>query len=740
MGEVFEGFDESLQRRVALKAIRADRVSKEARARLLREARILSQLSDPRICTIHGWLEDDRGDFLVLELIEGETLDQVIARGVPSSEALRLVAEVAEVLVASHRRGVIHRDLKPSNLMLTQGGRIKVLDFGVSSVEATGGEEVPTLPGDGFETRAGKLVGTVAYMSPEQARGERATAASDIWALGLVLEELLTGLAPDRDATSPELALERLRRGERPSVEKVPAELEPLLLDMTAASPEARPTAAGVLDRLATIRAAPRTRLRRLVLAAVLAGAAGLGLYHTSRLTQERNLARAAEREATAARLEAEQVVELLESMFELAGPRQTEGETITVREILDRGAERVATDLGDQPAVRARLLATIGTVATQLGLIERADGLLSGALAAAELAHGPDSIELAAALHRLARLRREQSRHAEALESVERALEIARSPGGDSRQIAELLLERARNLRDITEPEQAEASIAEAVAMLERLEGPSSPALIEPLAVLASARRQQRRFQEALEIHERLHQLDTSSRLTDRGSRRYNHGITLSHLGRWDEAEPILLEARALWVEAYGEVHHEVAKVELALATIDREREHWEAAEARYESAIAIWSSTHGADSPNVAFGLNNLGNLLLRTERVVEAEPLFARALANFEQHLGPDHPNVSMTLANRGRALAYLGRSTEAIPLLERAVRIDERLGPDNPDLGWDLIFLAQARWKGDRSAEAPELARRGLGILERSVGLDHPEIAGVVAQTPELFEAP
>jgi tRNA A-37 threonylcarbamoyl transferase component Bud32 len=146
MGAVFVGFDEKLQRRVALKAIRSDRLDAVTRRRFLAEARVLSQLDHPNICRIHGYLEGEEEDFLVLELIPGRTLRQALAAGIEPRDRLRIAEEVARALAAAHERGVVHRDLKPDNVMLTEALEAKVLDFGLArSAEDDGTESVPSV-------------------------------------------------------------------------------------------------------------------------------------------------------------------------------------------------------------------------------------------------------------------------------------------------------------------------------------------------------------------------------------------------------------------------------------------------------------------------------------------------------------------------------------------------------------------------------------------------------------------
>ncbi len=200
MGEVYRAKDQKLGRDVAIKVLPeefakdADRV-----ARFQREAKLLASLNHPNIAAIHGLEESDGTHFLVLELIEGDTLADRLKHGtIPVEESLKLALQIAEALEAAHEKGVIHRDLKPANIKVTPDGKVKVLDFGLAKAFAGEQAEVnlshsPTL--SEAATLQGVILGTAAYMSPEQARGKPVDKRTDIWAFGCVLYEMLTGQA-----------------------------------------------------------------------------------------------------------------------------------------------------------------------------------------------------------------------------------------------------------------------------------------------------------------------------------------------------------------------------------------------------------------------------------------------------------------------------------------------------------------------------------------------------------------
>src|SRR5829696_8720075 len=194
MGEVYRARDTTLSRDVAIKVL-PDQVAHDAErlARFTREAQTLASLNHPHIAAIYGLEESGGVRALVMELVDGEDLSQRIARGaIPVDEALAIAKQIAEALETAHDKGIVHRDLKPANIKITPDQRIKVLDFGIAkAIGAASSDDVATLMVD--PTRAGVVVGTPAYMSPEQARGEAVGVQADIWAFGAVLYEMLTG-------------------------------------------------------------------------------------------------------------------------------------------------------------------------------------------------------------------------------------------------------------------------------------------------------------------------------------------------------------------------------------------------------------------------------------------------------------------------------------------------------------------------------------------------------------------
>ncbi len=204
---MYRARDTRLDRSVAIKILPAHRSSPEVRQRFEREAKTISQLSHPHICALYDVGHQDGIDYLVMELLEGQTLAERLAKGaLPLDQALRFGTEIADALEKAHRQGVVHRDLKPGNIMLTSSG-VKVLDFGLAKGIGPGAAAaaLTDLETQTPLTEQGTLLGTVQYMAPEQLEGKEADARTDIFAVGLVLHEMLTGQKAFSGATRASL-------------------------------------------------------------------------------------------------------------------------------------------------------------------------------------------------------------------------------------------------------------------------------------------------------------------------------------------------------------------------------------------------------------------------------------------------------------------------------------------------------------------------------------------------------
>src|SRR6187431_1520273 len=208
MGVVYEAEDTQLGRRVALKFLPRDLSSDgQALERFQREARAASSLNHPNICTVHAIGQHEGEHFITMELLEGESLAQVLMkRKFEVGELVDAAVQIADALESAHAKGIVHRDIKPANLFLNTRGQVKILDFGLAKVDAGAVDTNPaaadTASGYGDLTTPGTAMGTVAYMSPEQARGQLTDARSDLFSLGTVLYQMATGVLPFQGDTS----------------------------------------------------------------------------------------------------------------------------------------------------------------------------------------------------------------------------------------------------------------------------------------------------------------------------------------------------------------------------------------------------------------------------------------------------------------------------------------------------------------------------------------------------------
>jgi len=285
MAEVYSARDTRLGRTVAIKLLRSEFARQEDfRHRFEREARAISALNHPHICSLYDVGEQDGRSYLVMEQVEGETLAQILARGeLPIGQAIEYALQIADALRAAHAHGIIHRDLKPGNIMVAAAG-IKVLDFGLAKVSdqtAAGDSEMTVTATEG--TRAGQIVGTVAYMSPEQAEGKPLHARSDLFSFGVVLYEMLCGKRPFRGETQISTIASILRETpETPGRIRhgIPQELEQVALRCLEKKPEARyGSAEGLYRALEACRENLHGRggPRRYLIAAGLAVALSVG-------------------------------------------------------------------------------------------------------------------------------------------------------------------------------------------------------------------------------------------------------------------------------------------------------------------------------------------------------------------------------------------------------------------------------------------------------------------------------
>lgn len=744
MGEVWEGIDERLGRRVAVKTIRrSEEANALARARFAREARILSQLEHPNVCRLYEYLEAEDVDLLVLELVRGRSLGKAIDAGLSATEKLGIALGTCSALVAAHSLSVIHRDLKPENVMLAEDGTVKVLDFGIArrmldpAERLDGGRSTIVAPREGEAgetvdalTVAGQVVGTPRYMSPEQARGEGATAASDMFSFGLLLFELYTGKAP-YESRSLQQAMARAQWGDVPPPTGIDRAVAALIAGLTALDPSKRLTAQQALERLQRIQGRP---LRRLRAAAVAIAAISLV---TGMVLSLAGLTRA-RREAAVA----EASTDFLARLFLGSDPQEAPNPDIKAREVLERGVERLRTELKDQPATRARLLTVLGGIYGNLGLNREAQGLLEEALALQERLSGPHDKALVPVLTRLGNALGSQGDHKRADELFRRAAEIAsrkRLPAEEGTALnllASSLLAQGR--LDEAEPvaRRSVAAWTEAVGS----DHPKTAGAMVNLALLeidrghyATAEPILVRALEALERHLGPDHPDVASTIA-------NLATVCKELGRFAEAEALFRRSLALTEKRLGPENPQCAIVRNDLAVVLLEQRRYAEAEEQYRKAVAIAEPALGAGHPLTSILVGNLAEACLLQGRPAEAEPLYHRALAAAREAFGEQHPAVAEMLLGLGRTCAALGRAKEAEELLLQSVSVREASsGKDHPELGKALTRLGAFYLDQGRPDAAAPVLERARAILEASLKPGHPALVELGTVTGRLAAA-
>ncbi|RMH20041.1 MAG: hypothetical protein D6696_09090 [Acidobacteria bacterium] len=758
-GHVYAGYDEKLDRRVALKVLHRDqRLKPQAKARLLREARILSQLDHPHICRIYDLIEGVDHDFLVLELIEGKSLKQALRDGdLKPADKMRVAEQIADALVAAHGRGIIHRDLKPGNVMLTPEGDVKILDFGIARLlnEEIGPQldDLETVADDKTtadfnrdpeasvpRTETGSVLGTPAYMSPEQIKGEVTTSASDMYSFGLILQELFTGRSAFDFKLPKAMLLVKVALAETRPITGIDGDLAALIKRLQSPEPAARPAAVDTAERLRWIRDKPRRIRRRwLTLAAMafLVLTAAILAFQAVRIGSERDRAN---REAATAR----EVQRFLVDLFRQSDPQDPTGRRMTAEQLLQRGAERINSELADRPLVQAKIMDTIGRVQVNLGLIDDADPLLTRALSIRRREPGAEPLEIAESLTSVGILRRWQERYAEAEEAHLEALAIRRRqlPADDpliARSLAELGIVYwfQGHLR------QSMQALEEARAMIERRFGPGDERLIEVLHRLSYAYLYLGRFADAERVFHRVLELRQRFRDPyDAGTAYTLHGLGMvyEYLGRFADAEEYVRRSLDIRETALDPHHRLVAWSLAELGRIYNQEGRQAEAEAVLRRALDI-ESVAGSSR---ATCLSNLAAVLTNDGRLEEAEPMHREALKLITEHV-PEHVVVAEIRNDFGDHLRRAGRLDEAETQYRLALEQLRAIDPEHPMTAQPLNGLGALYLARGQPVVAAGFYRQALAVGRQnghelaSTAHSHCGLAAAAARLGDAAEA-
>ena len=745
--------DEHYSMQVAIKWVRRGLDTDDILARLRQERQILAHLDHPNITRLlDGGSTENGRPYLVMEYVDGTTLDIFCdQRRLGVRPRLRLVLEICGAVAEAHRNLVIHRDIKPSNVLVTEDGAVKLLDFGIAKLLDHDSETEPTAP-------AQRLL-TPEYASPEQLQGLPLSTATDIYSLGALLHRLLTGHAPSTPggSTTPEAAPRRpsdrlvlsreeatvalaAQRGTTPVRlrQELRGDLDNILLKALATGPRERYGSVSEFadDLQRHLEDLPvRARPPRLTVLwwkfirrnrwASLAGALAavslvVGLSATSWQAQR----------ARRAQAEAERVSAFLEELLEASKPEVSRGEPVEVRSILDRGAERIATDLVDEPEVQTRLMTTMGQAYLSLGLYEQAADLHREALRIRRARHGDDHLEVAVSAHALAETLVDTGELVEAEHWFTQALAIRRAQlEVRDLDIAETLNGLGTVYRRSRRLDEAKKTLGETLKMYRHLRGEDHTDTAAILNNLGLVHLNEGLFEEA----EALLRQATEIRRRHLDPGHPDLLISLSNLARalrrldkLAEAEMLLRSVLVEGRTTFGEEHRVIAATLNSLAKTLADQGKLEEAAVDYRQAMNAYAGALGATNPIVARAATNLGELLLQTERTEEAEQILRQSLEIHRHH--PEHAELARTLEALGGLLCDADRPATAEPMLREAVEIRRQVHMPGSSNHW-RIAAAEGRLGAcllaqGRTAEATPLLRTAHGGLLRYLGPHHP----------------
>ncbi|MDX1644487.1 MAG: serine/threonine-protein kinase [Thermoanaerobaculia bacterium] len=799
MGVVYlaKRVDRQFEKEVAIKLVPQHVLGGEIERRFLAERQILATLEHPGIARlIDGQVSDEGLPYLVMEYVDGRPIDRYCDDEALGIEArLELFLDVCEAVQYAHRNLVIHRDLKPSNILVTSEGQVKLLDFGIAKLLDPASD--PGTAATRFQPR------TPQYASPEQIANQAVSTASDVYSLGVLLYTLLAENPPyELDGLSageaesvvrfddPPPPSERMAKG-RGRRARIVGDLDNITLKALAKEPGRRYSTA---DRLADdirrfLNGHPVEARRRTwgYAAAKFVGRHRLGVALSALLLLSIGLgiggvvwqAQRAEAEAERAR----RTAAVLAGLFEEANPFEEEvGREMSVIELLERGVERVQTELSDDPATRSELLGLLGSAFDSHYEFDEAAEVHRLALAERRRHFGPESLEAARSMASLASALWKSGERDEAASLRQLALEIFRRElGEESEELAQLLQVTALAAADRGDYDEAERLHREALRIARRPSGEPTAFVAAEMSNLSNVLDATGRREESIEL------LGEAIELADRTygpehpfttSMRANLAIRLHNLGDYERAESLHRQALAAKEKALGPDSPNLADALTSLGRLLMDKGDFESAERPIRRAVEM----RRAHSPEEDFrriaAEVNLASLLTELGRPEEAEPIYRTALARFRDQLGEEHlatarlqcllaeclrrsgdrveaerlarsalavqrrlparpARLADTLLVLGGTLVDRGASDEAVPHLEEAFAIFEDLLPaDSWKVASAALALAAALELRDESGRARRLATIHLPVLESRLPPDHPRLVEAQALLDHL----
>lgn len=701
MGIVYEAEQDHPRRRVALKVVRSGLASARLLRRFENEAQVLGLLSHPGIAQIHaaGTFETPQGrqPYLAMELVDGLRLTDWVAAMQPDRDTvLALFAELCRAVHHAHQKGVIHRDLKPGNILVDKEGRPKVLDFGIARL-GEADARVATM-----QTHAGQLLGTVPYMSPEQVVGDPTgiDVRSDVYALGVLLYEMLTGKLPHNllDKSVPE-ALRMISEDEPiPLGQHDPSLPNDLATISQKALAKERDHRYGSADELAReverflrhepIEARPPSALYQLrkfarrnrvlvgsttVLMVVLVAALVVVSSLLSYARHKQKAAEAQAEQATAAR-------DFLQEVIVQASPNEHGQSEPSIQDVFRKALEMVDNLVG-QPAVEASVRHTLGRVQEGLGRYDEAERQLARAVELLLQVEPVNGSRLANVLTHLAGMRVQAGNLEGANEAIKRALTYRDAIERHPRLLGVALLVRAQCSEAMGRPRDAVPDYRAAMVAYQQAEGQDSPNVTIAMCSL---------------------------------------GTVLADLGQDEEGERLLRQSLAR-----DRASGRAVGIRTALGRLHmflRNRDQFDEAERLLRESIVIGKEKLGAQHPDVAFDIRDLGSLLCRKRDFAGGIALIREGMAIQERVLGKDHARVGQSSHELGLALIHSERPAEAEPALRRAVDLlTPFLGPGHRLVLGARSSLGESLFEQHRFDEATEVL---TGVREQ-IRKHHPD---------------
>jgi serine/threonine-protein kinase len=765
MGVVYlaERSDGQFEQQVALKLIKRGMDTDEISRRFLAERRILARLTHPHIARLlDGGVSAGGQPWFAIEYVDGATIvAHADAGGLDIEQRLALFLDVCDAVRYAHQNLVVHRDLKPSNILVTAVGEVKLLDFGIAKLLD------PDTGADAGLTETGRLVMTPEYAAPEQVSGQPVTTATDVYALGGVLYELVSGRRAHRlerrtpaeivrvvcedDPPPPSAVAPRERR------RRLRGDLDTIALTALQKAPERRYATVGQLAddvrrHLGGLPVAARPDTWRYRSAkfvgrhrlAVAAGAA-VALALMAGLAGTAWQARVAARNARAAEAEAAKqraVSDFLIRTFQAADPAEARGHEPSARELLDRGRRDIDTALSAQPEVRAQLLAVLGGVEQSLGQLPSADTLLgqsvtlSRSLVGAAAGHdlGQRLLQWAAILIDKGEFDRADTLVREALTRSRRA----RDDGGVARALQEL------GQVETGKGNHAGAAVLDrqALQLDRRRYGDGSRQVGQDLSALGDAQfsagdlpGSDSSLTAALAIWRRLLPHDHPTLLDALA------GLAAVRASRGDyrAAEPLTREALAGQRRILPSGHPDVAFTIRDLATELQEQGRYVEADSLFAEAFAMDRAALGPNHLSTLRDEHSLAFLRFRQGDFRHGEPALRAVVARARRALGPDHSFTLLTMTNLSTILAEVGKYAEAEAIARETVdRARGALGSSHPRTAFALLSLAQVEHLEGRPADAEGRLREALAIERQAFPAGHFETATVLSELGAVLD--